>query len=359
MNRWLVLTPIALLGMALLVGCSEEEAPPAPVRPVLSVIASQKAVEAMGFAGTVEPRYSRDLGFRVLGRLVARDVEIGQSVKAGDTLALLDPSELQLAVRALEAELAKSEAQLLNATATKERRQALVEKNVASQAEYDTAEEARSAAAAQVARARAQLDKAREQLTYTRLISETDGIVTALEAEVGQTVTAGQTVVTVAETQVREAVVDVPDDIARTIRQGDYFEATLQVDPRARAQGRVREVAPQADAATRSRRVRITLQDAPPSFRVGTTVNAVPVETDRSSIVLPRTARLERDGKSFVWVVDEQALTVSLRPVEIAGEVGPVIRVSQGIEAGTRVVTAGVNSLTDGQKIKIAEESVK
>jgi RND family efflux transporter MFP subunit len=349
-------TTLALLPLLALAACGEEaKVPEPPVRPVLSIIASQRPHTVASFAGTVEPRYSRDLGFRVLGRLVARDVEVGQSVKAGEVLALIDPSELELAVRALEAELAKSEAQLLNANATLERRQALVERKVASQAEFDTAEEARAAAAAQVSRGRAQLAKAREQLGYTRLVSDTDGVITALGAEVGQTVTAGQTVVTVAQTEVREAVVDVPDEIARTIREGDDFEAVLQIDPDVKASGRVREVAPQADAATRSRRIRITLINAPRAFRVGTTVNAYPVETDSAAIALPDTAVLKVDGKAYVWVVDETTMTVSRREVAIADDLGRTLRVREGIEPGTRVVTAGVHSLKDGQKVKVEE----
>jgi RND family efflux transporter MFP subunit len=229
---------------------------------------------------------------------------------------------------------------------------------VNSQAELDGAEEARATAAGAVTRGRASLDKAREQLSYTRLVSDTDGIVTAVGAEVGQTVTAGQTVVTVAQAEIREAVVDIPDEIARRIHEGDRFETSLQVDPSIRAEGAVREVAPEADAATRTRRVKITLDDPAPAFRIGTTVTARPKAGDIRSIDLPATALLEEDGKSYVFVVDEAKKTVSRRPVVIGGPVDSQFRVESGIDIGARVVTAGVHTLKDGDAVKIGEEIV-
>lgn len=355
-------TLIALAGIGSLValsGCSENEAAPAPpVRPVLSMLVAPQGAEAIRFTGTVQPRFSRDLGFRVLGRVVSRDVDVGQTVKAGQLLASLDPTTLTLAVRQLEAELAKAEAQLVYATATRDRKKVLVGHKVASQSDLDTAEESLASANAAVTRARAALDKAQEQLSYTRLLSETDGIVTATNAEVGQTVNAGQTVITVAQADIREAMVDVPDEMARAIKVGDPFTTSLQVEPGIHAEGRVREIAPQADAATRTRRIRITLDAPPPTFRIGTTVVASPQQITRSSIELPRSALLTVDDHTFVWVVDEQAMTVARRPVEVVDEVGETVRITRGVEAGMRVVTAGVNSLSDNQKIKIDPEMV-
>lgn len=350
---------IGLVSLAALAGCTENEAATAPpVRPVLSMKVAPEGVETVSFTGTVQPRFSRDLGFRVLGRVVSREVDVGQAVKAGQLLASLDPLTLSLAVRQLEAELAKANAQLVYATATRDRKKALVAQKVASQADLDTAEESLASANAAVMRGRASLDKAKEQLSYTRLVSETDGIVTATNAEVGQTVNAGDTVITVAQADVREAMVDVPDEMAQTLKEGDVFTTTLQVDPSVSTSGRVREIAPQADAATRTRRIRITL-DAPPStFRIGTTVIASAKLNARSAIELPRSALLRADGRTFVWVVDEKAQTVARRAVEVAGEAGDTLRIRSGIDVGTRVVTAGVNSLTEGQKVKIDPEMV-
>lgn len=358
---------IALVGLGIAValgGCSPNEAAPAPpTRPVLSMLVAPEGAATASFTGTVQPRFSRDLGFRVLGRVIARNVDVGQSVKAGELLAELDPMTLGLAVRQIEAELGKAEAQLVYATATRDRKKALLTRKVASQADLDTAEEALASANAAVVRARASLDKAKEQLSYTRLVSETDGIVTAVNAEAGQTVNAGDNVVTVAQAEVREAVVDVPDEMAQALKVGDSFATTLQVDPAIGTSGRVREIAPQADAATRTRRIRITLDDPPPAYRIGTTLTASPRRTalasiDVSRIDLPHSALLRADDRTFVWVVDEKALTVSRRPVEVASEAGGTLRIKNGIEVGERVVTAGVNSLTEGQQVKIDPEMI-
>lgn len=362
------MTPrMALVGLGAvlaLAGCSPNEAAPAPpARPVLSVVVAPEDAATVSFTGTVQPRFSRDLGFRVLGRVIARHVDVGQSVKAGQLLAELDPMTLNLAVRQIEAELGKAEAQLVYATATRDRKKALLARKVASQADLDTAEEALASADAAVVRARASLDKAREQLSYTKLVSETDGIVTAVNAEMGQTVNAGDTVVTLAQAEVREAVVDIPDEIAQSLKVGDAFATTLQVDARIGASGRVREIAPQADAATRTRRIRITLDDPPATYRIGTTLTATPRRSepaaiDVSQIDLPRSALLRAGDRSFVWVVDEKAQTVARRPVEVAGEAGDTLRIRNGVAAGERVVTAGVNSLTDGQPVKIDPEMI-
>ncbi|MBB3999473.1 efflux RND transporter periplasmic adaptor subunit [Aureimonas pseudogalii] len=348
------LTPLALVMLTLLGGCSKEEPAPAPViRPVLSMRVEPRPVTAESFIGTVQPRYSRDLGFRVLGRIVARNVEVGQSVEAGQLLASLDPTALTLSVRSLEADLAKAEAQLSNAGATRDRQEALLAQRVGSQATLDTADEAAATAAATLTRAQASLDKAREQLSYTRLLSETEGVVTAVDAEIGQTVTAGQTVFTVAQASVREAVIDMPDAIAQRLAPGDPFEAILQVDPGVVAGGAVREVAPEADAATRTRRVRITLVDPLASFRIGTTLEVRARNGDASRLDLPASALLDAEGRHFVWVVDEAAGTVSRRAVEVEGAIGETARIASGLEVGQRVVTAGVHSLTEGQAVKL------
>lgn len=351
MSRPLVLAVLVALG-----ACSEETAPPPPVRPVLSVLVTPQQVAGEGFTGIVAPKVSRDLGFRVLGRVVARDVDVGQAVTRGQRLAALDPLALNLVAAQVAAQLAQAEAQAENAAATMARKQTLAAQRVASQADLDAAREGQAAADAAVARARADLDKAHEQLSYTQLVAEADGIVTAVNVEVGQTVTAGQTVLTVAEAGTREAVIDVPDDIAIGISPGDSFAIALQIDPDLTASGRVREMAPQADAATRTRRLRLTLEDAPPSFRIGTTVTARLSATDLASFDLPPSALLRTGEGSFVWIVDPQALTVSRRAVEVASETGARLRIRSGIEVGARVVIAGVHSLIEGQKVRIDQE---
>lgn len=347
---------LAAMLAAVLAGCGQEpEEQPEIVRPVLSVVVEPRTSQVQGFAGTIEPRYSAALSFRLLGRVVARNATVGEPVKKGVTLAALDPVSLELAVQAARADLASAEAQLANAAGSEERQRILLaEKNV-SQATYDAAEQAREAGQANVERAQAALGKAEEQLGYARLFSDFDGVVTATGAEVGQTVSPGQMVVTVARSDVREAVVDIPDQLAGQMAEGEPFQVTLQSQPTVHAEGRIREIAPQADASTRTRRVRLTLVDPPPAFRLGATIAATRVTEIAPFIELPLSALLEKDGGTSVWVVDPQARTVKLREIKVASRGGGRFVVAGGLEAGARVVTAGVHSLEPGQKVKIAE----
>ncbi|KQU74747.1 hemolysin secretion protein D [Aminobacter sp. DSM 101952] len=347
--------PMAMMAVLALAGCSQEQAPPAEVmRPVLSVVVEPHARTVQGFAGTIQPEFSADLAFRLLGRLVARDVGVGDQVTRGTTLAAIDPLALELSMQSARADLSTAEAQFANASASEERQRTLLQESNTSQAVYDSAKQALDSAAANVERARAALAKAEEQLGYARLFSDFDGIVTATGAEVGQTVSPGQMVVTVARSDAREAVVDVPDQMAGELKEGAEFEVSLQSALSLRTKAHVREIAPQADASTRTRRVRLALTEPPTAFRLGSTVTAIPVSKADEAIDLPLSALLEKDGKSFVWVVDQAASTVSLRGIEVKEKDGASFTAG-GIEAGIRVVTAGVHSLQEGQKVRIDE----
>ena len=348
----------ALGAAALLAACQEKHHAKAPTpRPVLSVVVAPQTVRTVRFAGTVEPRYKSDLGFRVLGRIVSRDVNVGDMVKKGQQLATLDPLTYQLAVRSAQAALASATARLENATGTEARQRTLLQQNVANQAQYDAARQSFETAQASVTSAKADLDKAQEQLGYTRLRADFDGVVTAVEAELGQVVQPGQTVLTVARPDIREAMVDLPENIGRGLRPGARLAVALQIDPSVHATGSVREIAPQADPSTRSLRVRVTLADPPENFRLGTTITAAITTQASPEIELPVSALLERDAKTMVWVVDPATSTVSTRDVAIAARDGSSVRLLDRLTPGTRVVTAGVHNLTPGQSVKVADEA--
>lgn len=357
--RTLIATAIVLPAAAGLGGCSEKAEPPPPVRPVLSIVVAPRADQVLGFTGTVEPRYRVSLGFRVLGRLVAREVEVGDQVKAGARLAAIDPLALELAVRSAEADVFKAEAQSANASGVESRQRILLRQNTATPAEFEAAQQGRQTSVATLRRAEANLAKAREQLGYAELRSDMDGVVTAIGAEVGQVVSAGQMVATIARPTIREAAFDVPEDVAREVAAGTGFDVFLQLDPKVRAAARVREIAPQADATTRTRRVLATLVDPPDAFRLGTTIRATLVKPAEASIELPTSAILRTDGQAKVWVVDPAAKTVSQRAVTLAVGDFPGARVVGGLSVGDRVVTAGVNSLSPGQSVRIGDEGVR
>ncbi|MFN4277067.1 MAG: efflux RND transporter periplasmic adaptor subunit [Ferrovibrio sp.] len=350
------------LSVIAVAGCDGHSSEPtAPIaRPVLSVLIAPANQPQSGFAGVIEPRYQTDRAFQVLGRIIARPVEVGDTVRKGQVIAQSDPLAYQLALREGEADLVSAKSQLEKTVARKDRVRTLVERGVSPQAELDTAEEAAAAATAALRVASAKLAKAREDLSYTTLTADMDGIVTKIDAEVGQMAAPGMKVMTLARTDVREAVVDVPADIARTLVPDASFEVRLQSDVSVAAPGKIREVAPEADGATRLRRVKITLDHAVASFRIGATVTATPVDAVASlaAIELPASAVFERDGRTQVWVVDGVTMQVRSTAVDVAASNGKTLRIARGLEPGTRVVIAGVNSLSEGQVVRILEGAV-
>lgn len=345
-----------LVATAALAGCNDTQAPPPqPIRPVLSVIAEPRPQQRLTIAGTVQPQIRTDMSFRVLGRVIARDVRVGDRVAKNQLLAAIDPTQLELAVRAARADLVSAQAQLVNAQATETRQRALLESRTATEATFETAEQAREAAQASAARAAASLAKAQEQLGYARILAEFDGVVTAIGAEVGQVASPGMAVVSIARPDLRDAVVDVPDGIGGQLAVGTRFDVVLQVNPALKVRGEVREIAPQADPATRSLRIKIALRDAPEAFRLGATITATLKTRTPPRIELPRSTLVERDGKTLLWVVDPATSTVALREVRLGDRTEQTIVVAGGLEAGARVVTAGVNSLSAGQKVRVEE----
>lgn len=346
----------ALLPLALLAACGEEtHETPDPVRPVLYVTAEKTWPAEAQFTGTVEPRFTTDLGFQVLGRMISRSVNVGDEVKQGQQIAMLDPASLEFAVTVAEAALSAAQAQLSNAEGAEGRMKALAQNGISSKASLDTAEQSRKTAEANVDSAEADLQKAREQLGYARLTATFDGIVTETEASVGQVVSAGQTIVSIARLDARDAVVDVPESLIAEI-EGKSFEAFLQSIQGPPVKAVIREIAPQANSATRTRRVRMTLENPPANFRLGAIVTLRSSDTSDEVITLPLTSLLEEDGKTFVWRVDETTMTVEKMAVSIARKTAEEAVIEEGVVPGQKIVTAGVHSLKPGQKVHFGGE---
>ncbi len=344
---------------AVLTGCGEKVAEPQPARPVLSMVVAPMEATNVAVVGTIQPRYKTDFGFRMLGRLIARPVNVGEAVAKGQALAAVDPFAAELAVRSALAQLSTAQGQLANASGNAERQRILIETGATTKATLDSAEQSNAAAQAAVVQAQSNLTKAREQFSYTKVSADYAGVVTAVGAEVGQVVAPGQTVVTVARPDIREAVIDVADDLASALRIGMPLAVTLQLDPRIRAEGKVREIAPQSDAATRSRRIRITLDAAPATFRLGTTITTLIPGPAARGFRLPATAILTRDGKSSVWLLDPASKSVTSRDVQILPNGDGSVDVTEGVEAGARIVTAGVHHLKEGQKVRLEQEAAR
>jgi RND family efflux transporter MFP subunit len=338
-----------------LAGCKQETKGEEPVRPVLSTVLKPTVPGSTLAVGTVQPRYETNLGFRVLGRLIARPVNVGDLVAEGQTIAAIDPTVLELAVQSARANFSKAQAALENASATEERKRILIKSDATTKQTLDDAEQMRAGAQASTARAQANLTKAIEQLGYAQLKADFAGVVTAVSANVGQVVSPGQTVVTVARPDIREAVVDIGEDFPVTLTVGLPFTVSLQLLPAIQVQGQIREIAPQADQVTRMRRVRIALNYPPESFRLGSTVTARLSNSENSVLRMPASAVLTQGAETFVWVVDSPASTVSLRRVNLSQDEGG-IRVIGGLAPGARIVTAGIHSLKLGQQVRIEQD---
>ncbi|MHA7062172.1 efflux RND transporter periplasmic adaptor subunit [Azospirillum argentinense] len=354
---------VALLALApALAACQPQgghHADAAPViRPVRTVTVEPVTFRMGGSAtGTIEARADADLGFRIAGKLVERKVDVGSLVKAGDVLARLDDQDQRNALRTAEANLASAKADQVQARNEESRKRELLANGNAPQAQYDAALLAMRTADAKVVATQAALQSARDRVGYTELRADRDGVVTTIGAEPGQVVEAGQMVVRVAQPEEREAVFNVAETGIRAAPKDPVIDVSLAGAPDIVAVGRVREISPQADPVTRTHTVRIALDNPPDALRLGATVVGRLKQPPAPVVELPGTALFEEAGRSFVWLVDPKAQTVRRQPVAIRprdGD-GPVI-VTEGLTRGDVVVTAGVHSLSEGQRVRFNQK---
>jgi RND family efflux transporter MFP subunit len=323
---------------------------------VLYVEVKPQQQETIGrFAGNIQARYETTLGFRVGGRVAQRNVDVGARVKAGDQLAALDPTDQQNALRSNQGDAARSQAQFLNAEADARRQQELFDRGVGAKAQLEQAQTQLSSARAARDQANAAARQAADRVGYGTLHAEHDSVVNAWHAEVGQVVGAGQEVVTLARPDVKEAVFDVPANLVERLRDNLSFGVEAQLEPEVRTTGRVREVEPQADSATRTQRVRLTLDQTPEQFHLGSAVTVTVTGAVEARTWLPSSAVQDHEGTQQVWVVDTQTKTVQPRQVEVLTRDGDRVSVAGSLEVGERVVSAGVNNLKPGQKVRMDE----
>jgi len=342
----------------LLAACSKSEPVPAPVRPVLSVKVEAMSEENLGrFAGSIQARYESNTGFRVGGRIASRNVDVGTEVQKGTLLATLDPTDQQNQLRSAQGDLARVQAQLINAQANARRQQALFDRGVGAQAQLDIAMTDLKTTQASLDQARAAVNQSKDQLDYTQLRSDHKAVVTAWNAEAGQVVTAGQQVVTLAQPDIKEAVIDLPDTLVDEIPSDVVFLVAGQLDPSINTTATLREIEPQAQSATRTRRARLTLANTPDGFRLGTAISVTLSSAIKPRIELPVTTLQEVDGKLRIWVIDTQSKTVNPRDVSVISRTDSSVVLAGGVKNGERVVSAGVNSLKPGQSVKLDEDS--
>jgi RND family efflux transporter MFP subunit len=350
---------LLLTVLMVLVGCTPEDAP-AALRLVRTLVVDPKSIsEHRDVIGEVKPRYESDLSFRVAGKVLSRLFDVGASVKQGDTLATLDTQDYQNRLRSAEADVTSAEAALAEAQGAEGRQAKLLKDGWTTRATYDTVLRNLRTAEAKLAAARANLDLTRDQLNYTELKADFDGVITAVGAEAGQNVNAGQMVVKLARPGDRDGVFHIAETAF-----ADLSEAHPQVivwplsNPDLPVEGVVREVSPVADPATRTYTVKVTLRNPPPQLRFGMSIGGRLKGHAALAVSLPFSAVLEKNGLPAVWVLDQGSSSLTLRPITVARYEANTVIVASGLVKGDIVVTAGVNTLTAGQKVRLAEATL-
>ena len=350
---------LLLASACLLAACSKPPPAQEPVRAVRTVTVGLNPVNAnTEFAGEVRARVESRLGFRVGGKLVRRQAEPGQRVKAGQVLAQLDPQDYRLAVDAGRAQVTAALTHRDLAAADFKRFKELRDQNFISGAELERREATLKAAQAQLEQTQAQLSGQGNQAAYTTLVAEVSGVVTAVDAEAGQVVAAGAPVVRMAQDGPRDVVFSVPEDRVGWLKLGAGVDVRAWTTANT-LKGVVREVAASADPVTRTFQVKVALQGSD-SLALGSTVMVIPQVpggAGQQAIKLP-TSALRQDGNATaVWVLDVPSMTVKLQQIQIATADGNEVVVASGLQPGMQVVSAGVHVLSPGQQVTIYKEN--
>ena len=343
-----LVTTIALLG-----ACGKPAEKAEDVRPVRAILLDPQKISVIAeFPGEVRARVESRLGFRVPGKIVARKVDVGASVKRGQVLMQLDPQDLRLAQEQADAALRSAKSSLAFAQADFARYQELRAKNFVSAAVLQSKELAFQSAQAGHEQALAAARNQSNQAGYANLVSDADGIVTAVDAEVGQVVAAGTPILRVAKQGDKEVVIGIPEDKVDVLRNITDLQVTFWSDREYKAKGKLRELSPVADPATRTYLARVSIPDAAQQIRLGMSATVAFIAANPQLVLkLPLSALLNEKGETAVWVVEHGV--VKLVPVQIATVSGNDVVVSSGVAAGQTVVTAGVNLLKPGQKVKL------
>jgi len=346
--------PLLALGAALLLaGCQAETAPAPQLERLVQVqrVAFESGGTAREFVGVMRARHETDLAFRVGGKIVARVVNVGDRVQAGDVIARLDPQDMKLQVESAQAELAAATSNRSQATADLERYTTLKERGYAPIAQFELKKAANDEAEGRLARAQRSLELARNQFGYAELKADADGVITATLAEPGQVVAIGQAVARLAHRGEKEAVIALPETWLDEARQS---KATMRLWSNGdhRFQAKLRELSPQADAATRTYAARFTILDADDGVAFGMTATVTLARARETPVAkLPLAAILNRGNGPSVYVVDQGGALVQ-QPVTVAAFTEDAALVTAGVKNGDSIVTLGVQKLEAGLKVR-------
>lgn len=354
----LALIVVAALGLA---GCSQEKAEVKEIiRPVKVVeIAKASDTRQLSYSGSVRARTEMNLGFRINGKITERLVDIGDRVKPGDVLARIDPTDYELSVRSAQASLDAADRQVETVELTRKRAEQLYAKNFAPKSQLEQATLSYNQAVATRDSARSQLAQAQNQVRYTDLKADKNGIVTAVAADVGQVVGSGTPVVTVAIDGEKEVLIAVPETDIAEFKPGKTVKAGFWSDEALTLEGKVREVAGSADPQSRTFAVRVSLPNDP-RVLLGMTASIEAAAGNRQQLVsIPLSALAQKDSQSIVWTVDRSGGTVHAHPVKVAAFTPDGVSVADGLKPGDVVVAAGTQFMTENLKVKLTGDAAQ
>ncbi|MBT3069328.1 efflux RND transporter periplasmic adaptor subunit [Rhodomicrobium sp. Az07] len=351
------LVTLFLLPLAL-AACGEKQETAQPVRPVKTfVVQAPSAERTLTYSGVIAPRIESQLGFRVAGKIVERFVNVGDQLKAGQKIARLDEVDLKLAENSARASVQSAKARVDVAKDAFDRAAYLLPKGFIAKAVYDQRKLEYDAATAAYTSAKDQLDQAANAASYALLVADKDGVVTAVRAEPGQVVSAGQAVISLALADAIEVAAAVPENEIARLRVGEGARIALWAAPDMSSDGRIREIASAADTASRTYAVRVTIARPTPEMRLGMTTSvAFRVKEAMPPVIVPLTALTEDDGKPIVYVADKEREMVVRRDVTLGGVAEDGVRIKSGLVPGEVVVSGGVQFLKDGMKVRISQD---
>ncbi|MQB52429.1 efflux RND transporter periplasmic adaptor subunit [Rahnella sp. RcJ3] len=360
-GRMLPFIPAACLIIVAIVltGCGDKAHKQAPsVRPVRTISAPPPvALSSLIQTGEIRAHEEVTLGFRLDGRILTRQAEVGDRVIAGQVLATQESETSRNQFSSAQADLNSARAAEQVAALSLRRMQLLMPSGAIARSQLDSAQADWQAARAKRQSSEDALKNAQENVSWTKLTAPADGVITQVSASAGQVVSAGQSVITLASGSLRDAVFDVADPQSVPQQADSLFTISLLSAPSVVAQGHFRDVSPQADPQTRTWRLRITLDNPPPAMALGASVQLTLNASGPRLIALPASALTRSGDKPAVFVVDEKTLTLHLRPVVIGRYSTSEIFLSAGVQPDERVVIAGVSKLREGEKVMSGEDS--
>ncbi|MBZ9785337.1 efflux RND transporter periplasmic adaptor subunit [Pseudomonas sp. REP124] len=350
---------LGLCLLAMLGGCGEKKmAEKDRPRVFVQVVKQGEYGANVTLTGDVQARVQTELSFRVGGKIIERKVDVGDRVTAKQVLARLDPKDLQTNVDSAQAQVVAEQAKLKQNAASFERQQKLLPKGYTSQSEYDSAQAALRSSQSSLAAAQAQLANAREQLSYTALIAEAPGVITARQAEVGQVVQATVPIYSLAQDGDRDAVFNVYESLLAEPPPDKKLVVSLLDNPQIKTTGTVREVTPAVSEQSGTVQVKVTLDALPPGMQLGSVVSATGTTRGKAAVQLPWSALTKDVSKPAVWLVDGEG-KAQLHPVTVGRYLTGKVIISGGLEDGQKVVIAGGQLLHPGVAVEIAENTYK